>query len=72
MAQEYGLPFLGALPLDIRIREETDSGTPTVVVEPEGPLAARYRDIARRVALALARQPRDLSHKFPTVVVQNR
>jgi ATP-binding protein involved in chromosome partitioning len=42
------------------------------VAEPEGPLAARYRDIARRVALALARAPRDLSHKFPTVVVQNR
>ena len=72
MAQEYGLPFLGALPLDIRIRKETDSGTPTVVAEPEGPIAARYRDIARRVALALARAPRDLSHKFPTVVVQNR
>jgi ATP-binding protein involved in chromosome partitioning len=72
MAQEYALPFLGALPLDIRIREETDSGTPTVVAEPDGSIAERYRDIARRVALALARQPRDLSHKFPTVVVQNR
>jgi ATP-binding protein involved in chromosome partitioning len=47
--------LLGALPLDIRIREQTDGGTPTVVAEPGGALAASYRQIARRTALELAR-----------------
>ncbi|KAB0645431.1 iron-sulfur cluster carrier protein ApbC, partial [Burkholderia territorii] len=51
MAQDYGVTVLGSLPLDIAIRERADSGTPTVVAEPDGALARRYRDIARGVAL---------------------
>jgi len=71
MAQEYDVDYLGGLPLDIRIREQADSGRPTVVADPDGDLAARYREIARRVAVRIAEKARDMSHKFPSIVVQN-
>jgi ATP-binding protein involved in chromosome partitioning len=54
MAAEYDVPLLGSLPLDRHIREQADGGLPTVLAEPSGPLAARYLDIARRVAARLA------------------
>ncbi|KVQ48654.1 ATP-binding protein [Burkholderia territorii] len=71
MAQDYGVTVLGSLPLDIAIRERADSGTPTVVAEPDGALARRYRNIARGVALAIAERARDMTSKFPSIVVQN-
>ncbi len=71
MASDYGVQYLGALPLDIRIREQADSGRPTVVAEPDSEIAGIYRDIARRVAVSVAEKARDLSAKFPTIVVQN-
>ena len=71
MAQQYDVDFLGALPLDIRIREETDAGKPTVVAEPEHKISQTYRDIARRVAAKLARRKKDYSSKFPNIVIQN-
>jgi len=71
MCREYGTELLGALPLDIRIREQADSGKPTVVSDPEGPVAAIYRDIARKVAARIARQSEDRSSVFPKIVIQN-
>jgi ATP-binding protein involved in chromosome partitioning len=71
MASEYGVEYLGGLPLDIRIREQADSGRPSVVAEPDGKIAAIYRQIARRVAVKVAEKARDMSLKFPTIVVQN-
>ncbi|GAA5170679.1 iron-sulfur cluster carrier protein ApbC [Viridibacterium curvum] len=71
MCADYGVPFLGSLPLDIRIREQADGGTPTVVAAPESPIAEAYRSIARKVAIAIAEKQRDLRHKFPNIVVQN-
>ena len=71
MCADYGVPFLGALPLDIKIREQTDAGVPTVVAEPEGPLAQAYRAIARKLAIAIADKQRDMRFKFPNIVVQN-
>lgn len=71
MAREYGVAVLGSLPLDIRIREQADSGAPTVAADPHGKLAERYRAIARGVAIAIAERARDMSSKFPTIVVQN-
>ncbi|MGE0803340.1 MAG: iron-sulfur cluster carrier protein ApbC [Lautropia sp.] len=71
MAAEYKVEYLGGLPLDIRIREQADSGRPTVVAEPDGAIAATYRQIARRVAVRIAEKAKDLSSKFPTIVVQN-
>jgi ATP-binding protein involved in chromosome partitioning len=69
MCADYGVPFLGDLPLDIRIRSQTDAGTPTVVAEPEGKLAEAYRAIARQVAIAIAEKQRDMRLKFPTIVI---
>ncbi len=71
MADEYGLPYLGALPLDTRIRADADSGKPTVVADPDGPVATLYRDIGRRTAGRLASQQKDYSAKFPSIVIQN-
>ncbi|MEI8303321.1 MAG: iron-sulfur cluster carrier protein ApbC [Burkholderiales bacterium] len=71
MATDYGVDYLGGLPLDIRIREQTDAGQPTVVAEPDGALAAQYRAIARTVAVKIAEKARDMSSKFPSIVVQN-
>jgi len=70
MAEQYGVTFLGSLPLDIHIREQADSGYPTLVADPEGRLAQIYREIARRAAAKLALRPRDFGHKFPSIVVE--
>ena len=69
MAGDYGVELLGQLPLDIRIREQADSGKPTVVADPDGALAESYRSIARRVAVRIAESQKDMSSKFPNIVV---
>jgi len=71
MAETYGVPLLGQLPLDIRIRRETDGGAPTVVTEPEGEIAHRYRAIARRMGGLLSLRNKDFSSRLPGIVVQN-
>lgn len=71
MAQEHDVDLLGSLPLDIKIREQVDSGHPTVVAEPDGKIAETYRDIARRTAAKLAQQAKDYKAKFPKIVIQN-
>ena len=71
MCKDYNAEFLGALPLDIRIREQTDSGKPSVVADPDGRIAETYRKIARRVAVKISEQAKDMTSKFPTIVVQN-
>jgi ATP-binding protein involved in chromosome partitioning len=71
MAQEYGVDLLGSLPLDIRIREQTDAGRPTVVAEPDSEIARAYKAIARRVAVKIAEKAKDMSLKMPTIKVLN-
>jgi ATP-binding protein involved in chromosome partitioning len=71
MCRDYDVEFLGSLPLDIRIREQTDSGKPTVVSEPDGQIAQIYRAIARKVAARIAKQGEDRSGVFPKIVIQN-
>jgi ATP-binding protein involved in chromosome partitioning len=71
MAEEYGVELLGSLPLDIRIREQTDAGCPTVIAEPDGAIAAAYKAIARRVAVKIAEKAKDMSLKMPTIKVLN-
>ncbi|HEX6003206.1 MAG TPA: iron-sulfur cluster carrier protein ApbC [Burkholderiales bacterium] len=71
MAQDYGIEVLGALPLDIEIREQADSGKPTVVSDPDGRIAQIYKKIARRVAVQIAERQQDHSAAFPKIVVQN-
>ena len=70
MAQQYGSEVLGALPLDIAIREGVDAGKPTVAFDPESRTSETYREIARRVAAKLALRAKDYSAKFPNIVVQ--
>jgi ATP-binding protein involved in chromosome partitioning len=69
MARQYEIDVLGSLPLDIRIREQTDSGRPTVVAEPDSPLAVQYRQIARTVAIRISERAKDLSAKMPAIKV---
>jgi ATP-binding protein involved in chromosome partitioning len=71
MCAEYGVEFLGALPLTMSIREQTDSGKPTVVADPEGPVATIYKDIARKIAVKVAEKAKDMTSKFPSIVVRN-
>ena len=71
MCRDYDTEFLGALPLEVSIRELTDAGTPTVVGAPDSRAAEIYRTIARRLAVKIAERSRDMSAKFPNIVVQN-
>jgi len=71
MARQFSVEVLGSLPLDIRIREDTDGGTPTVVAEPDGEIARAYKAIARRVAIRIAERARDLSAKMPAIKISN-
>ena len=71
MCKDYETEFLGALPLELAIREMADSGKPTVVGAPDSRAAEIYRTIARRVAVKVAERAKDMTHKFPNIVVQN-
>jgi ATP-binding protein involved in chromosome partitioning len=71
MCADFGVEFLGALPLTMAIREQTDSGQPTVVAEPDGPVAAIYKEIARKIAVKVAEKAKDMSSTFPSIVVKN-
>lgn len=71
MCAQYGVDFLGALPLTMSIREQADSGRPTVVADPDGPVSDIYKSIARKVAIKVAEKAKDMSSKFPTITVQH-
>ncbi|MBT9491052.1 MAG: iron-sulfur cluster carrier protein ApbC [Paucibacter sp.] len=69
MALQYGIDYLGALPLAMSIRAQADAGQPTVVAEPDGEIAALYKTLARKVAVKIAAQSKDYSSKFPTISI---
>jgi ATP-binding protein involved in chromosome partitioning len=71
MCEQYGTEYLGALPLDINIRMQADSGKPTVVADPEGATSLMYKAIARKVAVKIAEKSKDFSSKFPSITVSN-
>ena len=56
--------------LTLDIREQTDGGQPTVIASPRSEAAGIYRDMARKLAARVTNLPRDLSAKFPAIVVQ--
>jgi len=72
MADDYGIPLLGALPLDIRIRADLDQGTPTVVSSPDCEITASYRQLARKTAARLSMTPRNLALNVPQINIVNR
>jgi ATP-binding protein involved in chromosome partitioning len=69
MAAEYGMDYLGALPLNMSIRVQADSGMPTVVADPEGEIAALYKSVARQLAIKIAAKAKDFSNKFPSIKI---
>jgi ATP-binding protein involved in chromosome partitioning len=69
MAEQYGVEYLGALPLSLSIREQADSGRPTVISEPDSEVAALYRSVARKVAVSIANKAKDFSAKFPSISI---
>jgi ATP-binding protein involved in chromosome partitioning len=71
MAEQYDVDFLGALPLDGRIRADTDEGKPTVIKDPDGPVARQFREVAKRLAAKLSLQARDYTQAFPKIMIQN-
>ena len=58
MAAKYGVPLLGSLPLDLRIREQGDVGMPVVVAAPDSAPAQAYLAVAQAMAAQLATRPR--------------
>ena len=71
MCEQHNVDFLGALPLDISIRENADGGHPSVADDPNSKASEIYRDIARRTAAKLSLKAKDYSAKFPNIVIQN-
>ncbi len=71
MAEEYGVSYLGGIPLDTRIRRDADRGRPTVIDDPDGEIAKIYRTIARTAAARLSRRKKDFRGDFPSIVIQN-
>jgi ATP-binding protein involved in chromosome partitioning len=69
MAEDYKMDYLGALPLNMQIRLQADSGKPTVVSDPDGEVAAIYKAVARKVALSIAAKNKDFSNKFPSIKI---
>ena len=69
MAAEYGMDYLGALPLNMQIRVQADSGMPTVVADPDGEISAIYKAVARQVAIKIAARAKDFSSKFPSIKI---
>ncbi|MFZ2307446.1 MAG: iron-sulfur cluster carrier protein ApbC [Rhodoferax sp.] len=69
MAAEYSMDYLGALPLNMQIRLQADSGRPTVVADPDGEIAGIYKAVARQVAVSIAARNKDFSSKFPTITI---
>jgi len=65
-AERLGVPFLGEVPLDIAIREKSDSGSPVVATAPDSAHAKHYRDIAVRVRDGLATS----SRPAPKIVIE--
>ena len=69
MAADYGVDYLGALPLNLSIRVQADAGRPTLVSDPEGDIAGLYKAVARQVAVKVAAKAKDFSSKFPTISI---
>jgi len=69
MSAEYGVDYLGGLPLSMAIREQADAGRPTVVSDPDGDIAGIYKSVARKIAIKIAEKAKDYSSKFPTISI---
>lgn len=71
MAADFGVDFLGEIPLDIRLRQSLDKGKPLVAAIPEHPISQRYQDISRKIAIAVAKKPKSFSQAFGKIAIEN-
>lgn len=71
LAKTYQIPFLGAMPLAMTIRQQSDQGKPSMVAEPDGIYAEKYRQISLQVSAQLADAKRNYSTVFPKIVIEN-
>ncbi len=72
MSKRYGVPLLGQIPLTKEIRENVDQGEPTVAYDPESPVTVTFTEIARHVAAAISKKPKDFTTKMPKIVFENK
>jgi len=71
MAKDFEIPLLGQLPLTMEIRSSLDEGKPTMVANPDSPIARSYRSMALRTAGELSVMPRSMTVQMPKIVIQN-
>jgi ATP-binding protein involved in chromosome partitioning len=71
MASDFKVPLLASLPLELSIREQADSGKPTMVASPKGAIANAYRGLAHRVGGLLAQRPQNFANKFGKIEVKS-
>ncbi len=71
MADEYGIDYLGNVPLNGKIRADVDNGQPTLVSEPDGAVSDVFKTIARKASAKLSVRKKDHSASFPSIVIQN-
>jgi ATP-binding protein involved in chromosome partitioning len=71
IASEYGVTLLGSLPLSLSIREQTDSGRPTVIAEPDSPEAAIYLEIAEAIHASLSAGGGESVQVFPAINISD-
>lgn len=71
LSKQFGIDFLGALPLDKKIRELTDQGKPSVADDPNSDISVRYRAIAKKIIAKLNLQEAHPSVKFPKIEIRN-
>ena len=72
MAIKFGVPFLGDIPLNIDLRQSFDRGVPLVITQPEHPISQRYKDIAQKIAIAIAHKPKNFSKAFGNITIENK
>jgi len=70
-AARIGVPFLGAVPLHMEIREKSDAGTPVVVSAPDGEHALIYKEIAGRTWDRLVEERAMSGAQAPKIVIEN-
>ncbi|WP_297842589.1 Mrp/NBP35 family ATP-binding protein [uncultured Roseibium sp.] len=67
-ADRLNVPFLGEVPLTMKIRETSDAGTPVVVSDPEGSVAGIYKAIAAKVLDSIDRESAEPTRAAPNIV----
>ena len=70
MSRDFDVRVLGQLPLSTRVREQTDSGSPTLIADPESVEGRAFRETAWKIGAAQAAERVDHASKFGTIVVE--